>query len=117
MSCDFLSLANPGIGKLAPYQTGKPIDELERELGVSNIIKLASNENPLGAGAKAQQAARKALDSLHLYPDGSGYRLKQALADKLGTPANTITLGNGSNDLLALGAPAFLSDGDEAIFS
>lgn len=117
MSCDFLSLANPGISQLSPYQTGKPIDELARELGVSHIIKLASNENPLGAGSRAKQAARHACDNLHLYPDGAGFRLKKALAETLGTPANSITLGNGSNDLLELIARAFLAVGDEAIYS
>jgi histidinol-phosphate aminotransferase len=117
MSCDFLNLANPGVRDLAPYQPGKPIEELERELGVSNIIKLASNENPLGAGHAARQAARQSLESLHLYPDGSGFRLKHALAERLGVSVNSLTLGNGSNDLLELMARAFLARGDEAIFS
>lgn len=117
MSCDFLALANPGVQKLLPYQPGKPIEELERELGISNIIKLASNENPLGAGRLAQQAARKACDSLHLYPDGSGFRLKQALAERLGVTPAMVTLGNGSNDLLELLAHAFLAPGDNAVYS
>lgn len=117
MSCDFLQLANPGVQKLSPYQPGKPIDELERELGIKNIIKLASNENPLGAGEKARHAARAACDELHLYPDGAGFRLKQALAEKLGVSLDSLTLGNGSNDLLVLLAQAFLTPGDEAIYS
>lgn len=117
MTCDFLALANPGVAKLSPYQPGKPIEELERELGISNIIKLASNENPLGAGSLARQAAKKACEQLHLYPDGSGFQLKQKLADKLGVKSENITLGNGSNDLLVLIAQAFLGAGDNAVYS
>ena len=117
MSCDFIKQANPGIQKLKPYQTGKPIEELERELGVSNIVKLASNENPLGPGHKALRAARQALDELHRYPDGSGFHLKAALAEKLGVRSEQITLGNGSNDVLELIARSWLAPGDEVIFS
>lgn len=117
MSCDFIQLANPGVQQLQPYQAGKPIEELERELGIRNIIKLASNENPLGPGHKALQAARHALDDLHRYPDGSGFRLKAALAEKLGVRTSQITLGNGSNDVLELIARSWLAPGDEVIFS
>ncbi len=117
MTCDFLDLAKPGIDQLAPYQPGKPIDELQRELGITNIIKLASNENPLGAGHLALEAARHVVDHIHLYPDGSGFRLKKALSEKLDTPTDTLTLGNGSNDLLELIAHAFLQPGDEAVYS
>ena len=74
------SLTVTGVQKLIPYKAGKPIEELERELGISNIIKLASNENPFGAGKKALAAIQAALPELGLYPDGSGYHLKNALA-------------------------------------
>ncbi len=117
MTCDFIQLANRGIQQLKPYQTGKPIEELERELGISNIVKLASNENPLGPGRKALHAARQALSDLHRYPDGSGFHLKAALAEKLGVHAEQITLGNGSNDVLELIARSWLAPDDEVIFS
>jgi histidinol-phosphate aminotransferase len=117
MTESFLSLAMPGIQGLHPYQPGKPIDELERELGIANSLKLASNENPLGPSSKAIAAIRQALDELHLYPDGNGYRLKQALSGHLDVPVETITLGNGSNDVLDLIARAYLGPGRNAVFS
>ena len=117
MSCDYIALATPGVQTLKPYQTGKPIEELERELGIRNIVKLASNENPLGPGRLALQAARAAMDQLHRYPDGAGFHLKAALSEKFGLRAEQITLGNGSNDLLELVGRAFLQRGDEVIFS
>ena len=117
MSCDFVALANPGVQKLVPYQTGKPIEELQRELGLAHVVKLASNENPLGPGKKALAAARHALEQMHRYPDGAGYYLKSALAERLGVEPNCITLGNGSNDVLELLARAWVMPGDEVIFS
>lgn len=117
MSCDYIAQANPGVQKLVPYQTGKPIEELQRELGLSHVVKLASNENPLGPGSKAVAAARKALEGLHRYPDGAGYYLKSALAERLGVDISGITLGNGSNDVLELVARAWIMPGDEVIFS
>ena len=117
MTCDFIQLANPGVQQLKPYQPGKPIDELERELGIKDIVKLASNENPLGPGHKALHAAKAALQELHRYPDGSGFRLKSALAEQFGVQPNQITLGNGSNDVLELIARSWLAPGDEVIFS
>jgi histidinol-phosphate aminotransferase len=110
-------LATVAVRSLAPYVPGKPIDELERELGISNIIKLASNENPLGPGAAARAAMREALEEVWLYPDGSGHLLKEALAAHLRKPVQTITLGNGSNDVLVLLAEAFLTPQDEAVYS
>jgi histidinol-phosphate aminotransferase len=110
-------LAVSGVRKLTPYQPGKPISELERELGLSNIVKLASNENPLGPSPQALAALRSGIDELHLYPDGGGFALKAALADKLGVSAAQITLGNGSNDVLELAARAFLSPETSAVFS
>lgn len=111
------SLAVGGVQQLIPYKPGKPIEELERELGLTRIIKLASNENPLGPGNKALQAIQSALPELALYPDGSGFRLKQALAKKYGVAADQITLGNGSNEILELAARAFLTPEFEVVFS
>lgn len=110
-------LAIPGVRALSPYLPGKPIGELERELGLSSIVKLASNENPLGPSPKALEAVRRVLPELHLYPDGGGFELKAALASKLGVEATQITLGNGSNDVLELAARAFLSPSVKAVFS
>jgi histidinol-phosphate aminotransferase len=110
-------LAVPGVQQLIPYVAGKPIEELERELGLTNIIKLASNENPLGPGKKALEAIQSALPKLTLYPDGNGFNLKSALAIKYALNADQITLGNGSNELLELVARAFLAPGLEAMFS
>lgn len=111
------NLAVPGVQQLIPYKAGKPIDELERELGLARIIKLASNENPLGPGKKALAAIQGALPDLALYPDGSGFMLKQALAKKYALDVDQITLGNGSNEILELVARAFLTPEFEAVFS
>jgi histidinol-phosphate aminotransferase len=110
-------LTAPGVNGLVPYTPGKPIEELERELGLPQIIKLASNENPLGPSKKALAAIESALPKLTLYPDGNGYNLKQALAGKFKLDSSQITLGNGSNELLELVARAFLTPGLEAVFS
>lgn len=110
---DYRQLAVSGVQALQPYQPGKPIEELERELGVSDILKLASNENPLGTSPKALAALTQALGSLELYPDGSGYQLKEAIARKIGLHSSQITLGNGSNDVLDIIARAYL-DSDRA---
>ena len=114
---DFKQLAVTGVQALHPYQPGKPIEELERELGISNILKLASNENPLGASPQAQAALTAALKTLELYPDGSGYQLKQAIAEKFGLHSDQITLGNGSNDVLELITRAFLDNQRAAVIS
>jgi histidinol-phosphate aminotransferase len=110
-------LATAPVRALAPYLPGKPIEELERELGISGIVKLASNENPLGASPAARAAGARALEDAWLYPDGSGHRLKAALARHLGVGERCLTLGNGSNDVLALLAEAFLTPQDEAVYS
>ena len=110
-------LALDCVRTLAPYVPGKPIEELQRELGISNIIKLASNENPFGASPRAIEAMQRALTDTWLYPDGSGHVLKSKLAAKLGVGTHQITLGNGSNDALVLMAEAYLAAGFEAVYS
>ncbi len=117
MACDFLQLATPGVQGLHPYLPGKPIAELEREYGVSNIIKLASNENPLGSSPAALKAIVGGLGELNLYPDANGFDLKLALSQCHGVQAECITLGNGSNDVLVLLAEAWLSPVHNAVFS
>jgi histidinol-phosphate aminotransferase len=115
MTNKFLDLAAPGIRGLKPYQPGKPIAELEREYGVTNIVKLASNENPLGPAPRALAAIAAAAGELARYPDANGFELKRALAARHDLPAECITLGNGSNDVLVLLAECFLRPGLEAI--
>ncbi len=114
---NYSDLAPKYIRAIAPYQTGKPISELERELGVSGIVKLASNENPSGASPKAVTAARAALEQIGLYPDGNGFALKDALVERYRVMPAQVVLGNGSNDLLELTARAFLTIGDRAVYS
>ena len=113
----FCDLAFEPINGLFPYQPGKPIDELQRELGLDNIVKLASNENPLGPSEAVKKAIQGSLDDISQYPDGSGFYLKEALSEKLGVTADMITLGNGSNDVLDVIARVFLSAGREAVYS
>ncbi|WP_166369698.1 histidinol-phosphate transaminase [Psychromonas sp. SA13A] len=117
MSNYFLSLANVGVQKLRPYQAGKPTDELERELGITDIVKLASNENPLGLSESVKLALQKELTELTRYPDANGFYLKQALATKYSVNNDQITLGNGSNDLLELIARAFVDSSHEVMFA
>jgi histidinol-phosphate aminotransferase len=110
-------LANPQLRDLAVYEPGKPIEETARELGVdpNTIIKLASNENPLGPSPKALQAMRAALDHAHLYPDGSGFYLRKAIAAKLGVAPENVILGNGSNEVIEFLGHAFLNPFDDVI--
>ena len=106
------------ILSLTPYQGGRPISEIQREYGLSKVIKLASNENPLGVSKKVQEAIKSAITQIGRYPDGNGYYLKDALAKKLSVSAKSITLGNGSNDILELIPRAYVcSKDDEVIFS
>lgn len=109
------SLANDHILGIAPYEPGKPVEELERELGIHNAIKLASNENPLPPSDRVQQAVIAALGHANRYPDGSGFYLRQAVAKKHGFTPDQIMLGNGSNDLIELIVRAFMRPGDEAV--
>ena len=112
-------LARKAIRKLTPYEPGKPMKELERELGISesDIIKLASNENPIGPSPKAVEAMRKSLRSVNRYPDGSGFYLKQKLASKLKVKPYNIVLGNGSDELIDIITKAFLEEHEEVLIS
>ncbi|MEK6775400.1 MAG: histidinol-phosphate transaminase, partial [bacterium] len=105
------------IRSLVPYVPGKPVEELERELGLRNSIKLASNENPLGPSPRALEAVRGAMANIHRYPDGSGYYLKRALSGRYGMPPEQIILGNGSNQLLDLIVRTFFRPGMNAVTS
>lgn len=117
MSQSILQLAISGVQHLQPYKPGKPLSELEREYGIRDSIKLASNENPLGPGERVIEAITRALPELSRYPDGNGFALKSALSEKLQVPAAWITLGNGSNDILELVSRAFLTPETDAVFS
>jgi histidinol-phosphate aminotransferase len=112
-------LAPAHVRSIAPYVPGKPIAETARELGIpeADILKMASNENPLGASPKALEAIRGALSEVHYYPDGSGFELKAVLSRKLGVAPDNLVLGNGSNDVLELAARAFLTPGESAAYS
>jgi histidinol-phosphate aminotransferase len=114
--CD---LAPDYIRSIAPYQPGKPISELAREMGRAedDIVKLASNENPLGVSPLARRAIQDVLDGLARYPDGNGFELKRALGERYGIAQERIVLGNGSNDVLELAARTFLTPGSSAIYS
>lgn len=114
---DFLSLATEGVQRLVPYVPGKPVEELQRELGLDEVIKLASNENPLGTGEKVKAAIADAIPELTRYPDGSGYRLKTALSVRLGVQPQQITLGNGSSEILELVMRTFVLPEHEVVFS
>jgi histidinol-phosphate aminotransferase len=105
------------IRSLVPYEPGKPIEEVEREYGIANSVKLASNENPLGPSPKAVAAIRAKLDQLHLYPDGDCFYLKEGLAKKLGVAPETLIFGNGSNEIIELAARTFMRAGDEAVMA
>ena len=112
-------LAPNHIRAIAPYQGGKPIAELAREMGLNeaDIVKLASNENPLGISPKAQMAIEDAIGDIARYPDGNSFALRDAVSEKFGVSTNQIVFGNGSNDILELAARAYLQAGDEAIYS
>lgn len=105
----------PNIGSLAVYHPGKPIEEVQRELGIKEVIKLASNENPLGPSPRALEVLAGALAGVHFYPDSSGYRLKNALAARYGLTPDYVFLGNGSNEIVQLLSLALLEPGDEVV--
>jgi histidinol-phosphate aminotransferase len=119
MFMDLCELSPSYVRSIAPYQPGKPISELAREMGLDerSIVKLASNENPRGIGPRTRAAIEAAIGDVARYPDGNGFELKQALARRYGVDMSSIVLGNGSNDVLELVALAFLGPGRAAVFS
>jgi len=114
---DLEKLINPGILNLKPYEPGKPVEDLERELGIKNAIKLASNENPMGPSPLALKAVDNLLSGLHRYPDGNALRLKEAISNENNVEIEQITVGNGSNDIIEFVVRSFLSKEDSAVFS
>jgi histidinol-phosphate aminotransferase len=112
-----MPLVPPYVASLTPYVPGKPIEEVEREYGVSNVAKLASNENALGPSPKAIAAAREAAAQVNLYPDGSAYLLRNALAAHLGVEPREVFVGNGSNELIELLVRTFVLEGEEVLTS
>ena len=114
---DIKKLVNRGIDDLSPYEPGKPIEDLERELGIENAIKLASNENPMGPSPKIFDSIEGVLKETHRYPDGNATRLKSTIARKFNVTDNQVTIGNGSNDIIEFVARIFLSRNDSAIYS
>jgi histidinol-phosphate aminotransferase len=119
MLMDLCELSPSYVRSIAPYQPGKPISELAREMGLDerSIVKLASNENPRGIGPRTRAAIEASISEIARYPDGNGFELKQALAQRYGVDMGSIVLGNGSNDVLELVALAFLGPGRAAVFS
>jgi histidinol-phosphate aminotransferase len=119
MKIDLCELSPSYVRSIAPYQPGKPISELAREMGIeeAGIVKLASNENPRGIGPRTRAAIEAAIGELARYPDGNGFELKQALSARYGVDTASIVLGNGSNDVLELVALAFLGPGRAAVYS
>jgi histidinol-phosphate aminotransferase len=108
---------HPDIAALSPYVPGKPIEELQREFGLARVIKLASNENPLGPSPKALAVINEGVATLHRYPDGGAFSLREALADRWKVTADQVIVGNGSDEILGLLARTFLSPGDEAVMA
>jgi histidinol-phosphate aminotransferase len=105
------------VSAIKPYVPGKPIEELEREMGIKGSVKLASNENPMGPSSKALKAIEDHLAGINRYPDGGAYYLTQALAKKLGVEESCLILGNGSNELIDIAARTFMQPGDEAVMA
>jgi histidinol-phosphate aminotransferase len=108
---------NPHVAELTPYKPGKPVEELERELGLSGAVKLASNENPLGPSPRAVEALRRHGSQVNRYPDGSCYRLRAAVAERHGVTSEQLVFGNGSSEILELLAKAFVGPGDEVVYA
>ena len=108
---------HPSIAELAPYSPGKPLDELERELGIRDAVKLASNENPLGPSPRALAALDAGKETLHLYPDGGAHHLTRALADRWKVSVDQIVVGNGSDEIISLLVKTFMSPGEEAVMA
>lgn len=116
MSKAINELARPNILEIRPYVPGKPIEEVERELGLKDPIKLASNENPIGPSPRAIEAMEKAIRKVNFYPDSNCFYLKKALAQHVGMQEENVIIGNGSDEILKLLAEAFLKDGEEVIY-
>lgn len=116
---EIAKLAPSYIRSIAPYVGGKPISDLAREMGLdpNKIVKLASNENPLGVSPKAHMAMMDAVDDIARYPDGNSVALRQAVSEKFNVSPEQLVFGNGSNDILELAARAFLAPNDEAVYS
>ena len=115
-----MSLADrvkPHIRRLAPYVPGKPIEELERELGIRGGVKLASNENPLGPSPRAVEAMRQAAAEIHRYPDGASFALRAALSQKLGVGGDQLVFGAGADEILELIAKTLIGEGDEVVYA
>ncbi len=112
-----MALVPPNVESLQPYVPGKPIEEVEREYGVRDVAKLASNENALGPSPKGLAAAREAAARMHLYPDGSAFYLRGAIAARFGVPAGEVVVGNGSNELIELIVRTFVLEGEEVLTS
>lgn len=103
------------LDKIKPYVPGKPVEEVERELGLKNVIKMASNENPLGPSLRAVETMRSNLKKMHIYPDGNCYYLKEALAAKLDLKTDQLIFGNGSDEILSFLTLDYINQGDEAV--
>ena len=114
---DIKKLVRPNIRDLRPYEPGKPIEEVQRELGLEKVIKMASNENPLGPSPLAVKAISENLDRMNFYPDGGGYYLKRKLSSFLDVDENQIILGNGSDEIIRMLVETFLNAGEEAIIA
>src|SRR5512134_2408001 len=112
-----MALVIPTIEGLAPYEGGKPIEELARELGITDAVKLASNENPLGPSPRAMEAVRRVLTESHRYPDGAAFNLREKLAQKHGVNRDEILLGCGSNELLDLAVRTFCTPEHHIVFA
>ena len=108
---------SPDILGVTPYAPGTPLEEVARELGLRDVIKLASNENPLGPSPKAIDALRQALTGVHRYPDGRGVTLRERVAERLNVTPEEVILGNGSNEIIELLVRGFLVEGDEAVMA
>ncbi|MDE0486494.1 MAG: histidinol-phosphate transaminase [Nitrospira sp.] len=108
---------HPDIAKLVPYSPGKPLDELDRELGIGGAVKLASNENPLGPSPNAIAALDEGKETLHLYPDGGAHHLTRALADRWKVSGDQVVVGNGSDEIISLLVKTFMSPGEEAVMA
>lgn len=114
---DIKKLVRPSVRELCPYEPGKPIEEVQRELKLGDVVKMASNENPLGPSPLALKAIKSCLGKLNFYPDGSGYYLRKKLSTFLDVGEDSIILGNGSDEIIRIIAETFLNEGEEVVIS